>query len=155
ALDVPEVAAHLGDHGVASGEADLGVARVDGVGAGGDAGAHEDSWEMVFGRPWAGALGAPLVRIIVDGLSIPQVEPSTSLECAHPLPCPRTCGSVGVGAATAAPHRTQGARMGIFDSAKDKAAELNEQHGDKIEEHSDAGLDKAGEFAEGKGVGAE
>lgn len=45
--------------------------------------------------------------------------------------------------------------MGIFDSAKDKAGELNEQHGDKIEEHSDTGLDKAGEFAEGKGVGAE
>ena len=45
--------------------------------------------------------------------------------------------------------------MGIFDSAKDKAAELNEQHGDKIEEHSDAGLDKAGEFAEGKGLGAD
>lgn len=45
--------------------------------------------------------------------------------------------------------------MGIFDSAKDKAAELNEQHGDKIEQHSDTGLDKAGEFAESKGVDAE
>ena len=45
--------------------------------------------------------------------------------------------------------------MGIFDSAKDKASELNEQHGDKIEEHSDTGLDKAGELAESKGIGAE
>lgn len=45
--------------------------------------------------------------------------------------------------------------MGIFDSAKDKAGELNEQHGDKIEGHSDTVLDKAGELAEGKGVGAE
>lgn len=45
--------------------------------------------------------------------------------------------------------------MSTFDNMKDKATELNEQHGEKIEEHSDAGLDKAGEFAEGKGLGAD
>ncbi|MFW5471821.1 antitoxin [Knoellia sp. CPCC 206450] len=41
--------------------------------------------------------------------------------------------------------------MSMFDKAKDLAGE----HSDKIEEHSDRGLDQAGEFAEGKGVGAE
>ena len=37
--------------------------------------------------------------------------------------------------------------MGILDNMKDKAAELMEEHGDKIEEHSDAGLDKAENLA--------
>lgn len=45
--------------------------------------------------------------------------------------------------------------MGVFDSAKDKVTELNEQHGDKIEGVSDTGLDKAGDFAESKGLGAD
>ncbi|MET4078578.1 antitoxin [Janibacter sp. UYMM211] len=45
--------------------------------------------------------------------------------------------------------------MSIFDNAKDKAGELSEKHGDQIEEHSDTGLDTAGDFAEGKGLGAD
>jgi len=38
----------------------------------------------------------------------------------------------------------------MFDKAKDLAGE----HADKVENVSDQGLDKAGEFAEGKGVDA-
>ncbi|MDT0215531.1 antitoxin [Rothia sp. ARF10] len=41
--------------------------------------------------------------------------------------------------------------MSMFDKAKDLAGE----HSDTVEEHSDRGLDQAGEFAEGKGVGTE
>ncbi len=37
--------------------------------------------------------------------------------------------------------------MGMFDNIKDKAAELAGQHGDKVEEHSDAGLDRAEDLA--------
>ena len=40
--------------------------------------------------------------------------------------------------------------MGIFDSAKDKAAELNEQHGDKIEGASDQAIQQGGQFADEK-----
>lgn len=37
--------------------------------------------------------------------------------------------------------------MGMFDNIKDKAAELAGEHGDKIEEHSDTGLDRAEQLA--------
>jgi hypothetical protein len=37
--------------------------------------------------------------------------------------------------------------MGMFDEMKDKVADLAGQHGDKVEEHSDAGLDRAEEMA--------
>jgi hypothetical protein len=37
--------------------------------------------------------------------------------------------------------------MGMFDNIKDKAAELAGEHGDKIEEHSDTGLDRAEQVA--------
>jgi hypothetical protein len=42
-----------------------------------------------------------------------------------------------------------------FDDLKGKATDALGEHGDKVEEHSDQGLDKAGEFAEGKGVDAD
>ncbi|PRY63666.1 antitoxin protein of toxin-antitoxin system [Knoellia remsis] len=41
--------------------------------------------------------------------------------------------------------------MSMFDKAKDLAAE----NSDKVEQFSDQGLDKAGEFAESKGLGAD
>lgn len=41
--------------------------------------------------------------------------------------------------------------MSMFDKAKDLAAE----NADKVEQFSDQGLDKAGEFAESKGLGAD
>jgi hypothetical protein len=37
--------------------------------------------------------------------------------------------------------------MGMFDNIKDKAAELAGEHGDKIEAHSDTGLDRAEQMA--------
>jgi hypothetical protein len=37
--------------------------------------------------------------------------------------------------------------MGIFDKAKQKAEELAGQHSDKVEEHSDRGLDMAADRA--------
>lgn len=37
--------------------------------------------------------------------------------------------------------------MGMFDNIKDKGAELAGEHGDKIEEHSDTGLDRAEQLA--------
>ena len=49
----------------------------------------------------------------------------------------------------------RGFRAAIDAGDKDKAGELSETHGDQIEEHSDTGLDTAGEFAEGKGAGSE
>ena len=39
--------------------------------------------------------------------------------------------------------------MGLFDKAKDAA----DQNSDKVEEVSDQGLEKGGEFADSKGVG--
>ena len=44
--------------------------------------------------------------------------------------------------------------MGLGDIAG-QASEMAGQHGDKVEQVSDQGLDKAGEFAEGKGVDAD
>ncbi len=37
--------------------------------------------------------------------------------------------------------------MGMFDEMKDKVADLAGKHGDKVEEHSDTGLDRAEEMA--------
>ena len=37
--------------------------------------------------------------------------------------------------------------MGMFDKMKDKAADLAGEHGDKVEEHSDAGLDRGEQMA--------
>lgn len=45
--------------------------------------------------------------------------------------------------------------MGIFDSAKDKATEGLDSNKDKVEEVSDQGLEKGGQFAEDKGVGSD
>jgi len=42
-----------------------------------------------------------------------------------------------------------------FDDLKGKATDALGEHSDKVEEYSDQGLDKAGEFAEGKGVGGD
>ncbi len=42
-----------------------------------------------------------------------------------------------------------------FDDLKGKATDALGQHGDKVEEYSDQGLDKGAEFAEGKGLGAD
>ena len=42
-----------------------------------------------------------------------------------------------------------------FDNLKGKATDALGEHSDKVEEHSDTGLDKAGEFAEGKGASSE
>lgn len=41
--------------------------------------------------------------------------------------------------------------MGL-DDLKGKAGDALGKNSDKVEEHSDTGLDKAGEFAEGKGA---
>lgn len=52
--------------------------------------------------------------------------------------------------------------MSMFDKAKDLAAEhsdkvkdLSAEHGDKIEEYSDQGIQRAGDFAESRGVDAD
>ncbi|MCW4600798.1 Rv0909 family putative TA system antitoxin [Janibacter sp. RAF20_2_2] len=42
-----------------------------------------------------------------------------------------------------------------FDDLKGKATDALGNNSDKVEEHSDQGLDKAGEFAEGKGASSE
>ena len=39
-----------------------------------------------------------------------------------------------------------------FDDLTNKATDALGEHSDKVEEYSDQGLDKAGEFAESKGV---
>ncbi len=43
--------------------------------------------------------------------------------------------------------------MGILDGAADKAQQLNEQHGDKIEGASDQAIQKGGDFADSKSGG--
>lgn len=45
--------------------------------------------------------------------------------------------------------------MGFLDDAKAKIDEVIHSNPDKVEELSDQALDKAGEFAESKGVGAD
>ncbi|WP_068262737.1 Rv0909 family putative TA system antitoxin [Janibacter limosus] len=42
-----------------------------------------------------------------------------------------------------------------FDDLKGKATDALGEHGDKVEGVSDQGLDRAGEFAEGKGLDSE
>lgn len=42
-----------------------------------------------------------------------------------------------------------------FDDLQGKATDALGEHGDKVEGVSDQGLDKAGEFAEGKGLDSE
>ncbi|MFX4285845.1 Rv0909 family putative TA system antitoxin [Janibacter sp. G349] len=42
-----------------------------------------------------------------------------------------------------------------FDDLKGKATDALGENSDKVEQVSDQGLDKAGEFAEGKGVGGD
>lgn len=43
--------------------------------------------------------------------------------------------------------------MGIFDAAKDQAANLAGEHSDKVEGLSDQGIEKAGDFADEKSGG--
>lgn len=45
--------------------------------------------------------------------------------------------------------------MGFMDDAKGKAQDAMDNNPDKVEEYSDQGLDKAGEFAESKGASSE
>lgn len=45
--------------------------------------------------------------------------------------------------------------MGFLDDAKAKIEEVIEGNPDKVEELSDQALDKAGDFAESKGLGAD
>ena len=42
-----------------------------------------------------------------------------------------------------------------FDDLTNKATDALGEHSDKVEEYSDQGLDKAGEFAESKGASDE
>lgn len=42
-----------------------------------------------------------------------------------------------------------------FDDLKGKATDALGEHGEQVEEHSDRGLDQAGELAEGKGAGSD
>ena len=42
-----------------------------------------------------------------------------------------------------------------FDDLTNKATDALGEHSDKVEEYSDQGLDKAGEFAESKGASGE
>ena len=63
--------------------------------------------------------------------------------------------ALGVEPTALGPGRKEGVFMGFLDDAKAKVAGLIHDNPDKVEELSDQGIEKAGEFAESKGLDAD